>query len=412
MIRIKPFTGYRPHPSLVEKVAALPYDVVSDAEARELIKDNPYSFLNIDKHELHMQQDASKENIYEGAQEYLNRFINDKILVCDLEESVYIYGVESEIGIHYGIISFLYCEDYSLGRIKCHEQVREEKKKDRMTYINSCHYQTAPIMVMHKEDIEVQKWILKHVTYNKPIYDFKDEKGMSHTIFRVGDKNEVKNIINLFEKMEAVYLADGHHRTDSLARYAEMKKSTDSTYSRDKGYNYLLGVVFGKEQLLIRSYNRVIKDVSGLSEQQVFEKLNEKFIVERVTQEEYAPDNKNTLGMRYNKKWYRLQLRDEEKNKLDVVQSLDVNILQDFILEPIFKIVDATTNPNIEFVGGNKGIKELNRRTEKDMDIAFSMFATDMNDFMKIINSGELMPPKSTWFEPKIRRGLFIHKMD
>ncbi|MGG7058122.1 DUF1015 domain-containing protein [Clostridium tertium] len=412
MIRIKPFIGYRPNYSLVEKVAALPYDVVSDEEARNLIKDNPYSFLNIDKHELNVKENQTKDMVYKGAEEYLKRFIKDKILIHDTEKSIYIYGIETELGVHYGIITCLHCEDYSIGRIKRHEKVREEKRKDRMAYINLCNYQTAPIMLIHQENYKVQKWIFNNVNNNKPLYNFKDENDMSHTIFKISDKSEVRYITNLFKEIEVLYLADGHHRTDSLEKYAKIKKQNDPAYSTDKGYNYLLGVIFGQEQVLIRSYNRVIKDISGLSENEIFNKLCEKFIIKQRDELEYVPNNKNIIGMRYNKKWYQLELKEEEKNKLNTVQSLDVNILQEFILNPIFKITDPTIDSNIEFIGGDKGVKELNRMTEKDMDIAFSLFATDMNDFINIINSGELMPPKSTWFEPKIRRGLFVYEMN
>lgn len=411
MVRIKPFCGFRPKSEYAQKVAALPYDVVNIDEAKGLVKDNPYSFLNVDKYEVHLKPNSMKCDIFQGANEYLKKLIAEGVFVLDQEEGVYIYQLESDFGVHFGLITCLYCDDYNKGVIKRHERVREEKKKDLVSFIHSSCYQSAPIMAIHKYNKEIENWILKNCKKEHLLYDLIDEKGYKHLIYKIKDRSELDNIKLLFEKEDVVYLADGHHRADSFAKYSKFKKETDENYDENCGYNYLLTVLFGKEQMVLRSYNRVIKDVSGLSKEELFDKLKVKFKICPTFDQEYKPNRKNIIGMRYQKKWYSLVLKEDEKGKLDLVGSLDVNVLQDFILAPIFKITDPTRNINIKFIGANKGIKELNKQTEQKYDIAFSLYETSIDDFIGIINNGQLMPPKSTWFEPKIRRGLFVLNM-
>ena len=407
MVTIRAFKAFRPKENLIEKVAALPYDVMSTEEAKLMVKDNAYSFLHIDKPEMHVSAPRGDE-LYTFAGSTLSHMIDEGIFVQD-EASLYIYGLTNSYTTQYGIVCCVSAIEYDQGIIKKHENTRTDKEMDRIKHVTYCNAHTGPIFLAYKDLDEVTNWMMYYVASNQPIYDFTSEDGVKHQVFKISDPEVLLKVTSAFEKTEALYIADGHHRAAAAAAVARMHREKGS---ENEEAGYFLATVFPKDQLYIMDYNRVLKDESGLSETELFNKLQEIFIIESVNSSVYKPDSRHTFGMRYNKKWYKLTVKEAYTNENDPVASLDVSILQQYVLHPIFKIVDPKNDKRIDFVGGIRGIEELNKRTEEEMDIAFSLYPTSMDELIRVADAGELMPPKSTWFEPKLRSGIFIHTID
>jgi len=407
MVTIRAFKAYRPDEKLVAKVAALPYDVMSTKEAKEIVKDNPYSFLHIDKPEMHIPNPTGDE-LYAFAGDTLSRMIEEGVFIQDTA-ALYIYGLTNAYTTQYGIVCCVSANEYDKGIIKKHENTRTDKEQDRIKHVTYCGAHTGPIFLAYKGLEDVTRWMMEYVMVNKPIYDFTLEDGVKHQVFKIDDLSITTNIINAFKQADALYIADGHHRAAAAAAVAHMHKDNEST--REEAA-YFLATVFPKEQLSIMDYNRVLKDESGLDEKSLFEKLNKIFDIEAVKDLIYKPNKRHTFGMRYNKNWYKLTLKEIYLREEDPVECLDVSALQNYVLAPLFKITDPKNDKRIDFVGGIRGIEELNKRTDEDMDIAFSMYPTSMDELIGVADANRLMPPKSTWFEPKLRSGIFIHKID
>jgi len=308
-----------------------------------------------------------------------------------------------------GLVFCASIDDYINNKIKKHEFTRADKEKDRINHVDYCNANTGPIFLTYKED-DVASEVIIAWTKKKPVYDFVSEDGIGHIVWVIDNEIIVSEVIELFKDVKNFYIADGHHRSASAVKVGLKRRAANPNYTGEEEFNYFLVVAFPDNDLMVMDYNRVVKDLNGLSKDELIKKLEEKFIVtESSTQ--VKPSKKHTFGMFVEEKWYLLEAKDGIYNENDPIESLDVAILQNNVLTPILGIEDIRTSDRIDFIGGIRGISELERRVHKDMKIAFSMYPTEVSDIMSVADIGEVMPPKSTWFEPKLRSGLFVHKL-
>ncbi|MEG0238457.1 MAG: DUF1015 family protein [Clostridium sp.] len=413
MAKIKPFKAIRPQRELVSKIAALPYDVMSSEEARVMVFDNPYSFLHIDRAEidLPLDIDVHDNKVYEKAKSNLNRMIKDKEFIQDSRPNFYIYRQIMNGRSQTGLVIGASVDDYINNVIKKHEFTRADKEIDRIKHVNYCDANTGPIFLTYRENEEISN-IISEWTLKTPEYDFKSEDGVSQIVWIVDDDNIINRLENLFNNVDNLYIADGHHRSASAVEVSKMRRKENPSFTGNEEFNYFLAVAFPDKDLFVMDYNRVVKDLAGLSEEDFLSKVSEDFIVSSYDGEGgYKPSDKHTFGMYLSNKWYILKAKEGSFNENHPIDRLDVSILQENLLKKILKIDDVRTSDRIDFIGGIRGIKELELRCNKDMKVAFSMYPTEIQDVMDVADIGEVMPPKSTWFEPKLRSGLFIHKL-
>lgn len=415
MATIRPFKGIRPIEELASKIAALPYDVMNSEEAREMVEGNPYSFLHIDRAEIDLDPsiDVHDKKVYEKARKNLDRMIEEKQFIQDEKPCLYIYRQIMNGRAQTGLVFCASIDDYINNAIKKHEFTRADKEQDRINHVNYCDANTGPIFLTYREDevtSEVIKQWSKEGTKRKPVYDFVSEDGIGHQVWVIDNELIVKEIVALFGEIENLYIADGHHRSASAVKVGLMRREENPNYTGDEEFNYFLAVAFPDNDLMVMDYNRVVKDLNGLTEEEFLNKVSEKFIITE-KDEQVKPSDKHTFGMYLENKWYLLEAKEGSYNAEDPIDSLDVAILQNNVLTPILGIEDVRTSDRIDFIGGIRGIKELERRVHKDMKIAFSMYATEVSDIMNVADTNQVMPPKSTWFEPKLRSGLFVHKL-
>ncbi len=411
MATIRAFKAIRPDASYAQKVAALPYDVMSSEEAREMVKDNPYSFLHIDKAEIDLDEniDIYDERVYEKAKDNLNKMIEDKIFIEESKPVMYIYMLTMNGRSQTGLVVCTAIDEYIEGIIKKHELTREDKEKDRIRHVEMCNANTGPIFLTYRSQNEINEKI-ESCKNNKPIYDFSSEDGIEHKVWIIEDENTIDFLTQKFESVKNLYIADGHHRNASAVKVGLNKRLEKGRYFGNEEFNYYLSVIFPDEQLYIMDYNRLVKDLNGLTEDEFINKVKEKFVIENSS--DGKPDRLHSFGMYLSGKWYKLTAKDEII-KDDSVEALDVSILQNELLNPILNIDDPRTNKRIDFVGGMRGLKELEKRVNSgEMQVAFAMYPTSMSELLKVADEDRIMPPKSTWFEPKLRSGLFIHKLD
>lgn len=414
MTIVKPFNGIRPVKELASKIAALPYDVMNTEEAREMVLGNPYSFLHVDKAEIDLEPsiDVHDEKVYLKARENLDKMINDGQYTQDENQCLYIYRQIMNGRAQTGLVFCASIDEYINNKIKKHEFTRADKEQDRINHVDYCDANTGPIFLTYKEhDIAsevIKAWAKSEK--RKPIYDFTSEDGIQHIVWVIDNSIIVDEITELFKEVKSFYIADGHHRSASAVKVGLKRREENPNYTGEEEFNYFLAVAFPDNDLMVMDYNRVVKDLNGLSKEELISKLNEKFIVSEAS-EAVKPPKKHTYGMYLENQWYLLQARDGIYNPKDPIDSLDVAILQNNILTPILGIEDVRTSNRIDFIGGIRGLKELEKRANSDMKIAFSMYPTEVSDIMNVADINEVMPPKSTWFEPKLRSGLFIHKL-
>ena len=417
MAIIKPFKGIRPVSELASKIAALPYDVMNSDEAREMVADNPYSFLHVDRAEVDLEPsiDVHDKRVYEKARENLDRMIKDGEYIQDKRPCLYIYRQIMNGRAQTGIVFCASIDDYMNNIIKKHEFTRADKEADRINHVDYCDANTGPIFLTYKEDQIaseiIEAWI-ENESKRKPIYNFVAEDGISHIVWIIDNEIIINELIDLFKEVDYLYIADGHHRSASAVKVGLKRRKENPNYTGDEEFNYFLAVAFPDNDLMVMDYNRVVKDLNGLTKDQLIEKLEGKFTVaESTSKEPVKPAKKHTFGMYLENKWYVLEAKDGTYNAEDPIDSLDVAILQNNVLTPILGIEDVRTSDRIDFIGGIRGLKELERRVNKDMKVAFSMYPTEVSDIMSVADIGEVMPPKSTWFEPKLRSGLFVHQL-
>lgn len=413
MAIIRPFKAIRPQKELADKVAALPYDVMSSDEAREMVKGNPYSFLHVDKAEIDLDKsiDLYDTRVYEKARDNLNQMINDKIFIQDEKPCFYIYQQTMNGRSQTGIVACASIDDYINNVIKKHEHTRADKEQDRINHVDYCDANTGPIFLTYKHDNEIEAIINNCIT-SEPEYNF-SAQGVLQKVWVIRDESIHEDLQKLFAEVPYLYIADGHHRSASAVKVGLKRRQDNPDYTMEDEFNYFLSVIFSDQDLYIMDYNRLVKDLNGHTEEQFIDLVKEKFKVEKLqTIDAYSPENKHTFGMYLGSSWYKLTAYDHAYDVNDPVDRLDVSILQNNILKPLLGIDDPRTSNRIDFVGGIRGIKTLqNQVDEGNMAVAFSMYPTTIQDLMDIADAGEVMPPKSTWFEPKLLSGLFIHKL-
>lgn len=411
MAVVKPFICIRPAKEHAAEVAALPYDVYNRKEACAAVKGNPLSFLNIDRAETQFSDDVDiyADCIYEKARELLDSQIADGIYVTDAGDHYYLYELTMDGRSQTGIVACCSIDDYVNGVIKKHENTREEKELDRIRHVDTVNAQTGPIFLAYRQNIALKEIVAEEKT--KPaLYDFVSDDGIRHRVWRIDGADRTDAIEAAFAAIPSTYIADGHHRAASAVKVGLKRRTKHPGYTGEEPFNYFLSVLFPDEELMILPYNRVVRDLNGMSTEQFFEKLKEKLELEEIGKEPYAPVQKGTFGMYLDGTWYALKILPQYRSA-DPVKGLDVSILQDHLLAPVLGIGDPRTDKRIDFIGGIRGLKELERRVGEDMEVAFSMYPTSIEELLSVADAGLLMPPKSTWFEPKLRSGLFIHRL-
>ena len=411
MAVVKPFICIRPAKEHAAEVAALPYDVYNRKEACAAVKGNPLSFLNIDRAETQFSDDVDTyaDCVYEKARELLDSQIADGIYVTDAGDHYYLYELTMDGRSQTGIVACCSIDDYVNGVIKKHENTREEKELDRIRHVDTVNAQTGPIFLAYRQNIALKEIVAEEKT--KPaLYDFVSDDGIRHRVWRIDGADRTDAIEAAFAAIPSTYIADGHHRAASAVKVGLKRRTKHPGYTGEEPFNYFLSVLFPDEELKILPYNRVVRDLNGMSTEQFFEKLKEKFELEEIGKEPYAPVQKGTFGMYLDGTWYALKILPQYRSA-DPVKGLDVSILQDHLLAPVLGIGDPRTDKRIDFIGGIRGLKELERRVGEDMEVAFSMYPTSIEELLSVADAGLLMPPKSTWFEPKLRSGLFIHRL-
>lgn len=407
---IKPFSCVRPTDAYVTDVAALPYDVYNRAEAYEIVKNNPLSFLSIDRAETNFEPgfDLYSKEVYEKAASLLGENLANNVYMQEENDCLYLYELVMNGRSQTGIVGCASVDDYVNGIIKKHENTRVEKEVDRTNHIDTCNAHTGPIFLAYRTNEALQK-IIKEQKAFAPIYDFTAEDGIQHIVYRIADKNVISEIQTIFAKINYAYIADGHHRAASAVNVALKRREANPDFTGEEEFNHFLSVFFAEEELHIMDYNRVVKDLNGLSNEEFMDKVGEKFTITALEGATY-PTEKGSFTMLLDNKWYLCKINPDLISD-DPVASLDVSLLQEHLLTPVLGIGDPREDKRIDFVGGIRGLEELEKRCNTDSKVAFAMYPTSIQELFEVADAGLLMPPKSTWFEPKLRSGLFIHKI-
>ena len=411
MATIRPFQCVRPAGDVVHRVAALPYDVYNRQEAKAEVQREPLSFLKIDRAETSFDDsvDAYAPEVYQKAKELLQKEIQEGVYVRDTDAAYYVYELVMEGRPQTGLVACAAVDDYVNNVIKKHENTREDKEIDRITHVDTCSAQTGPIFLAYRSEKTINE-IVGEVQKTEPLYDFTAVDGVGHRVWKIKDPDDVERIQDAFRGIDQIYIADGHHRAASAVKVGLKRRKENLQHTGTEEYNYFLSVLFPHDQLMIMDYNRTVKDLGGLSKEEFFQKLQENFRMEEQTQP-VKPDVKGTFGMYVDRQWYKLTAKPELFEGKDAVGRLDVSILQDYLLGPVLGIGDPRTDKRIDFVGGIRGLAELEKRADEDMTVSFSMYPTSITELFDVADQNLLMPPKSTWFEPKLRSGLFIHEI-
>lgn len=414
MAVIKPFISIRPNKGMAAQIAALPYDVYNREEAVEIVKANPNSFLGIDRAETNFSSDVDTydERVYEKAKELLWERVEKGDFIREEKKCYYIYELTMNGRVQTGIVACASIDDYKNNVIKKHENTRAEKELDRICHVDTCSAQTGPIFLAYRANAVINE-VIAQVKTGEAEYDFTSEDGIRHRVFVISEDAQIEVIEGAFATIGEIYIADGHHRCASAVRVGERRREAHKDYTGEEEFNTFLSVLFPDEELYIMDYNRVLKDLNGYSVEEFYKEVEKRFDVVDITEkEDKRPTEKGMFAMYLDGHWYACRLRKEDIPTNDPVKSLDVSLLQDLLLEPVLGIDDPKTNARIDFVGGIRGLEELVRRCEKDCVVAFAMYPTSIQELFDVADAGLLMPPKSTWFEPKLRSGLFIHEIE
>ena len=418
MAVFRPFTALRPVKEKASYVAALPYDVMSSEEAREMAAGNPWSFLHVDKAEIDLPPDTGlyDEVVYQTAAGNLARMVQDGILVKDEKPCFYLYREIMDGRTQTGIVGCASIDDYMNGIIKKHELTVAAKEKDRIRHVDICNANTGIIFLTFRTNAAIAR-VMAEVTQEEPACDFISEDQVRHIVWVIDRDDRIRELEDAFASVPALYIADGHHRAASAVRVGTMRREENPGYTGDEEFNFFLSAAFPADELSIWDYNRVVKDLAGLTSSEFLEKIGEYYDVTPIQEREEAdysfakPVKPHTCSLYMEGKWYSLQIKPGKMTGENPVEHLDVQYLQQHILSPVLGIDDPRTNSRISFVGGIRGLKELVRLVDQGAAAAFAMYPVTINDLMSIADAGEIMPPKSTWFEPKLRSGLFIHEL-
>lgn len=415
MADIRPFRAFRPAPGQEKIIAALPYDVYNRQEACEEVKKNPFSFLAIDRAETQFgpEVDTYAPEVYQKARELLQTWIAEGRFLQEETPCYYLYELVMDGRSQTGIVACASIDDYCNNMIKKHENTRADKEQDRIRHVDVCNMQTGPIFLAYRAGGELRS-LIATAKEKAPVYDFVSDDDVIHRVWVVEEEEQILTIQRAFSEIPAVYVADGHHRCASAVKVGLKRRQENPSYTGGEEFNFFLSVLFPDEELKILDYNRFVKDLNGLTEKEFLEKLSEGFTFQPDVDEKvpYAPKAKGEFGMYLGGRWYCLVAKPELRSK-DPVEGLDVSVLQDHVLSPILGIGDPKTDQRIDFIGGIRGLKELERRCgEVPGSVAFSMYPTSIGELFAVADADRLMPPKSTWFEPKLRSGLFLHDLN
>ena len=410
MAVVKPFKCIRPAADKAALVAALPYDVYNRAEATEAVQGNDYSFLRIDRAETSLPEyvDTYDPQVYKHAKKLFQARMADGTFISDPDDCYYVYELIMNGRHQTGITACCSIDDYVNNVIKKHENTVEAKEYDRINHVDTLSAHTGPIFLAYRSN-EIISAVVNKVKEGETLYSFTSDDGITHNVWKIDNADDIKTIQTEFEKINSIYIADGHHRCASAVKAGLKRRDLNPEYTGEEEFNFFLSVLFPEDQLMIMPYNRVVSDLNDLTEEELLESITGFFIV-RPKDGPFAPDRKYTFAMLLGGKWYELEAKDFIKRVTDPVKKLDVSILQTYLLDPVLGIKDPRKDKRIAFIGGIRGIKELERRCKRDMKVAFAMYPTSIQELFAVADEGRLMPPKSTWFEPKLRSGLFIHK--
>ena len=403
---IRPFRAVRPAVEKAKQVSCVPYDVAHEREVRDFIEDNPESFLRVTRAEAEFNGDSTPNNtrVLDRAKANLQRFLDRDVFIADEEPALYVYRLSSGEHTQIGIVGCLAIDDYEAGIIKKHERTRPDKVEDRTNHMLAVGAQTGLILIAFRGTERIKN-LIRDVTSSPPLYDFPCEGAVWQTVWKVDRTDE---LVEAFSEVPALYVADGHHRLESASLARKQLRESNPSHTGNEEYNFVLAGIFPAEDLKILAYNRVVHDLNGLEASAFLDRIRENFVI--IEDAQHTPENHGEICMYLDKKWYTLRFAVNYIREPDPIERLDVSILQNYILGPILGISDPTTDKRIEFVGGIRGTDELERRVaDGSARVAFSLFPTTMNDLFAVSDMGEIMPPKSTWFEPKLKDGLFVH---
>jgi len=419
MAIVKPFISIRPNRGKAAQIAALPYDVYNREEAKSVVEAQPESFLAIDRAETNFPDAVGTydEVVYDKARELLWERVEKGDFIREEKSCYYIYELTMNGRTQTGIVACASIDDYKNNVIKKHENTRAEKELDRIHHVDTCSAQTGPIFLAYRANAAISE-VIRLVKEGEAEYDFVSEDGIRHRVFIIADDAQIAVIEQAFAGINEIYIADGHHRCASAVKVGERRRAAHPDYTGEEEFNYFLSVLFPDEELYIMDYNRVLKDLNGYATQEFYNEVAKRFEVEEITEkEDKYPVRKGTFTMYLEGRWYACTVREEDiprdaEGIADPVKALDVSLLQDMLLGPVLGIDDPKTNARIDFVGGIRGLDELVRRCNEDCVVAFAMYPTSIQELFAVADAGLLMPPKSTWFEPKLRSGLFIHEIE
>ncbi len=413
MALIRPFPAVRPRREYAENVISLPYDVMNRAEAAQMALENPYSFLHICRSEIDLPDvdDPYSDRVYQKAKSNISDFLEKGILFRDPKPMLYIYAQVMEGRIQTGLVACASIDDYLNNVIKKHEYTRHEKELDRIRHFDVCNANTEPVFLTYRDVPEIRAVVNSWISRHNPEYDILTADGIQHIMWVVDEDETITKLTALFENVGALYIADGHHRTASAVKVGLKRRDQNPGYDGKEEFNYFMAVIFPDKDLRIFDYNRVVKDLNGLTAESFLETIAASFSVTEITEGPCKPTDKHIFGMYLDRKWYRLEVQADKIDESDAISSLDVSLLQDLLLGPVLGIQDPRKDKRIDFIGGIRGLKELEKRVNTDMAVAFALYPVSIADLMAVSDYDQVMPPKSTWFEPKLGSGLFIHEL-
>ena len=411
MATINPFQGYRPPSDMAGSVSSPPYDVMTSDEARDMVQGNPDSFLRVIKPEIDFTpgNEPKGDSLHEHGAETLQKYISEGKLVQDENPCLYIYQIKMGDHTQTGIMAAVSVEEYNKGLIKKHEFTRPDKENDRTRHIEVTNANTGPVFLTYRNCGQFQNEI-SEIKNQSPDVSFTSDDETMHTLWKIDSADQIDLLSNYFHSIQALYIADGHHRAASASRVQKIRQDANPHHKGDESYNYFLSVIFPNDEMQILDYNRVVKDLNGLTDDQLLESIKSNFLL-TPSPSPLAPDSPHTYSMFLNKKWYRMEAKKYIISD-DPVEGLDASILQNLLLAPILDIDDPRTNKRIDFVGGIRGLEELECRCSLDAKVAFALYPVSIDDLLAVADAGKVMPPKSTWFEPKLRSGLVVRLLD
>lgn len=413
MAILRPFCGVRPANKYAEQMVSLPYDVMNREEAARMAAGNPYSFLHICRAEIDLPQEDNPyaQSVYAQGKKKIQEFLAEGVLVRDDKPMLYLYRQTMDGRVQTGIVGCAAIDDYQNNVIKKHEFTRVEKELDRINHFDVCDANTEPVFLTYRENKRVRTLIEGWINNQQPEYDFVTPDGVGHALWAIADEEKISLLTELFSGIESLYIADGHHRSASAVKVGQKRREASPDYTGEEEFNFFMAVIFPDQDLKVFDYNRVLKDLHGHTTETFLAEVAKKFTVSAEGKEACAPEKKHEFTMFLDGTWYRLTAKPEIIQEDDIIASLDVSVLQDNLLGPVLGIADPRTDKRIDFVGGIRGLNELERRVKEDMAVAFALYPVTMEDLFTVSDQGMVMPPKSTWFEPKLGSGLFVHEL-